>query len=246
MVELIDLTQPWSSASLPWPGYPSPIVKYIKRFPDNGIYAQFIETALHVGTHMDAPIHYVLGGKDMASIPLERLYGPGVVVDVSEVGEWGMITPEHVTDKIEVKEGDILIVRTGYHRYYNSDEVAYFMKHPGPTKEFAKWCLKMKLRWLGFDCGSADHPMNTAYIPRARPDLVKEFERKMGKSLEEIFPRNEVHPMHGILFPHDIIHAENVGGDVDKLLNQRVTIGAFPWKFVGGEASICRIVAFVQ
>jgi len=246
MVKLFDLTQPFSIHSPPWPGYPAPIVRYIKRFPAEGIYGQYIETPLHISTHLDAPMHYVWGGKDIASIPLEKLYGSGVIVDVSEVGEWGIIKPRHVTDKIEIKENDILILHTGFHHYYEKDEIAYFMRHPGPDKEFAEWCIKMKFKWIGVDCGSADHPMNTGYLPKARPELVKEFEEKIGKKLDEIFPRKEVHPMHGLLFPLDIIHAENVGGDIDKLLNQRVTIGAFPWKFVGGEAALCRIVAFVE
>ena len=38
--------------------------------------------------------------------------------------------------------------------------------------------------------------------------------------------------------------AENVGGDIEKVLNERCVIGAFPWKIEGGEASICRIMAF--
>ena len=33
---------------------------------------------------------------------------------------------------------------------------------------------------------------------------------------------------------------------MDLLLNQRVTIGCFPWRFVDGEASIARVVAFVE
>ena len=52
--------------------------------------------------------------------------------------------------------------------------------------------------------------------------------------------------MHLELFNHGIVHAECVGGDIDLLLNQRVTIGCFPWKFVDGESSIARIVAFVD
>ncbi len=248
MVKLVDLTQPFSIHSTPWPGYPSPVVRYIKRQPTEGIFAQYIETPLHISTHMDAPIHWLgPGAPDMASIPLERLYGPAVIVDVSDVvGEWDILTPEHITSKMEVKEGDILIYHTGYHHLIEKDELAYMCKHPGPTKEFAHWALKMKLRGIGVDCGSADHPMNTGAIPKLKPELVKQYEAKIGKSLEEVFPRNEVHPMHALCFPHGLIHAENVGGDIDKVLNRRVTVGAFPWKFVGGEASICRIVAFVD
>ena len=50
--------------------------------------------------------------------------------------------------------------------------------------------------------------------------------------------------MHREPFRQEIIHAENLGGDLATLCSRRVAVGAFPWKFVGGEASICRIVAF--
>ncbi len=52
--------------------------------------------------------------------------------------------------------------------------------------------------------------------------------------------------MHIDMFPHAIIHAECIGGDIDLLLNRRVQIGFFPWRFVDGEASIGRCVAFVE
>ncbi len=52
--------------------------------------------------------------------------------------------------------------------------------------------------------------------------------------------------MHIEMFNRGIIHAECLGGDIDLLLNQRVTIGCFPWRFVDGESSICRIVAMVE
>ncbi len=52
--------------------------------------------------------------------------------------------------------------------------------------------------------------------------------------------------MHLELFPYGIIHAECVGGDIDLLVNRRVTIGFFPWRFVDGESSIGRCVAMVD
>jgi hypothetical protein len=48
------------------------------------------------------------------------------------------------------------------------------------------------------------------------------------------------------MFPHHIIHAECVGGDIDLLCNRRATIGFFPWQFVDGESSIGRCVAMVD
>ena len=113
-----------------------------------------------------------------------------------------------------------------------------------------EWTLRslhalMKLKWIGIDCGSADHPMNTS-IRYKRPDLAREYERKMKKSIDEIFKEEDYFIMHKMPFPQGIPHAENVGGDIEQVLNRRCVIGAFPWKFVGGEARICRIVAFLK
>jgi hypothetical protein len=52
--------------------------------------------------------------------------------------------------------------------------------------------------------------------------------------------------MHLEMFPFGIIHAECLGGEIDLLINRRVTIGMFPWRFVDGESSISRCVAIVD
>jgi hypothetical protein len=48
------------------------------------------------------------------------------------------------------------------------------------------------------------------------------------------------------MFPFGIVHAECIGGEIDLLVNQRVTIGFFPWRFVDGESCIGRCVAIVE
>jgi hypothetical protein len=40
-----------------------------------------------------------------------------------------------------------------------------------------------------------------------------------------------------------LLHAENIGGDVELMLNQRCLIGAFPWRYEGLESCPCRILA---
>ena len=52
--------------------------------------------------------------------------------------------------------------------------------------------------------------------------------------------------MHYLAFPEGCAHAENVGGDIEHVLNTRCIIGAFLWKFEGGEACPCRILAFLD
>jgi arylformamidase len=249
-MKLLDLTQPWGIATPPWPGGKSPIIKYVNRISTDGYSQQELTYTTHIGTHLDGPLHFDPAGRDLASLPMEKLFGEGVVVDISEVGPYGIYKPEHFKDKVEIKKGDILIINTGFHKYWHTekqpDEIAYFVKHPGPHAEFRDWCVKMKFKMLGVDCGSADHPMNTS-LRTLHPLVAKEATKKLGKPLEEIFPAEMDHMMHKLFKkPDEIIHVENIGGDIDKVLNKRVQIGCFPLKVIGGESSPCRVVAFLN
>jgi kynurenine formamidase len=51
--------------------------------------------------------------------------------------------------------------------------------------------------------------------------------------------------MHLKLFPKKLVHAENLGGEIDKVSNQRVWIGAFPLRGIEMESAMCRIVALL-
>ena len=130
-----------------------------------------------------------------------------------------------------------------------ANEVRYMVMHPGPDREFAAWAKAKKLRWIGVDCGSADHPMNTIirdWMPRQARQADKVFKKKYGMPLADFFDDSKYQLMHIEMFPHEIIHAECFGGEIDLLLNRRVTIGMFPWRFVDGESCISRCVAIVD
>jgi arylformamidase len=253
-MKLIDLTIPIGIATPPWPTYEPLQVKYFKRLAPNGANGQVLTHSNHVGTHLDGEIHFYTPGKDIASLDMDFLCGPGAVVDLSDaVGDYDIYTSEMVEERVEIKEGDILIIHTGYHRYGwdhpTADEIRYMVKHPGPDREFAVWCREKKIKWIGVDCGSADHPMNTIirdWMPRQAKEADAHFRKKYGQPLAERFDDSKYQLMHIELFPYGIIHAECVGGDIDLLLNERCTIGCFPWRFVDGESSIGRIVAFVE
>jgi arylformamidase len=253
-MKLIDLTIPIGIATPPWPTYEPLQLKYFKRLAPNGANGQVLTHSNHVGTHLDGEIHFYTPGKDIASLDMDFLCGPGAVVDLSDaVGDYDIYTSEMVEERVEVKEGDILIIHTGYHRYGwdhpTADEIRYMVKHPGPDREFALWCREKKIKWIGVDCGSADHPMNTIirdWMPRQAKEADAHFRKKYGQPLAERFDDSKYQLMHIELFPYGIIHAECVGGDIDLLLNERCTIGCFPWRFVDGESSIARIVAFVE
>jgi len=253
-MKTIDLTIPLGVGTPPWPTYEPLQVKYFKRLTPNGANGQLVTHSNHLGTHLDGEIHFYTPGKDIADLDMDFLVHDGAIVDLSDAaGDYDVYTSKMVEERVEVKEGDILIIHTGYHHFgwdqHTADEIRYMVKHPGPDREFAEWCKSKKLRWLAADCGSADHPMNTivrGWMPRQAAEAEKVFQKKFGKPLAEVFDDSKYQLMHIELFPHGIIHAECVGGDIDLLLNQRVTLGFFPWRFVGGESSIGRCVAFVD
>jgi len=252
-MKVIDLSQPISHLTPAWPTYEPLQIKFFKRLAPNGANGQLLTHSNHVGTHLDGPLHFCTHGKDIASLPLnDYLVSDGVIVDISDIAEdYGIYTSKDIEERVEVKEGDILIINTGYHKYAwdqpQADEVRYMVRHPGPTMEFADWCIRKKIKWIGVDCGSADHPMNTKireWMPNEAKKCEEYFKKKFGKTIDEIFPPDHYQLMHIKLFPLDIIHAENLGGEIDMVLNRRMKIGCFPWKFVGGESCIARIVAF--
>lgn len=250
----IDLTIPLGVGTPPWPTYEPLQVKYFKRLAPNGANGQLLQHSNHLGTHLDGEIHFHTAGKDIAELQMDYLVHEGVIVDLSDaVGDYQIYTSEMVEERVAVKEGDILVIHTGYHHFGwdqpSADEIRYMVKHPGPDREFAEWAKRKKLRWLAVDCGSADHPMNTIirqWMPRQAKEAQRVFQDRYGKPIEEIFDDSKYQLMHTEMFPYGIIHAECLGGDIDLLLNRRLTLGFFPWRFVDGEASIGRCVAFVD
>jgi len=253
-MKYIDLTIPLGIGTPAWPTYEPLQVKYFKRLAPNGANGQLLTHSNHLGTHLDGEIHFYTPGKDIASLKMDFLVHEAAVVDLSDVcGDYDVYTSQMVEERVEVKQGDILIIHTGYHHFGwdmpFADEVRYMVKHPGPDREFAEWAKKKKLRWIGVDCGSADHPMNTIirdWMPRQAREADRVFQKKHGKPLAQFFDDTKYQLMHTELFPHGIIHAECIGGEIDLLVNRRVTIGFFPWRFVDGESSIGRCVAFLE
>ena len=59
--------------------FPKPSFNKLKSLPGDPFNVTEIHMVAHAGTHVDSPLHYFADGPDMASIPLDRLCGAGVV-----------------------------------------------------------------------------------------------------------------------------------------------------------------------
>ena len=117
-MKMYDLSQPLNEQVSFWPYYPPFEVKYIKRKAEHGVNAQYIQTSNHMGTHLDAPRHFVTNGMTIDEIPVEWLCGPGVIVDLTdEMDELAIYTPKMIEDRVEVKKGDLLYLHTGWEKH---------------------------------------------------------------------------------------------------------------------------------
>ena len=261
-MKLYDLSQPLNQEVFFWPYYPPFEVKYIKRKAEHGVNAQYIQTSNHMGTHLDAPRHFVTGGMTIDQIPMDWLYGPGVIVDLTdEMDELAVYTPEMIESRAEVHEGDRLILHTGWHRYAQfgdePDEEKYVHRHPGAHPDMVPWLLEKKIHIWGVDVISTDHPMD---LPIGRflgkgtfghcDRVRKQAEEKFGgpEEVDRLFPEEDYQLTHNKLFKHNCMHVENMGGEISapEIQNRRINSGICPWKFKDGEAAFCRAVAFVE
>jgi kynurenine formamidase len=182
-VQVVDLTQPLHERTpvlkLPEPFANTPgLTRHeISRYDDRGpAWAwSWLEIGEHVGTHFDAPIHWITGrdGEDVASVPPERLVGPAVVIDKSAEAA---ADPDYVLTVDDVRafesehgglpEGGWLLLRTGWDARAH-DEDAFLNassgvpRTPGIDVECARWLAQeapiggVGVETVGTDAGGA-------------------------------------------------------------------------------------------
>lgn len=71
--------------TLPYPGDEPPRLRAMHRMKDGESYnLSRLETSMHAGTHVDAPLHFIADGKDIAAMPLNAFVGECVVLTVPQ------------------------------------------------------------------------------------------------------------------------------------------------------------------
>jgi kynurenine formamidase len=159
--DVVDLTQPLSETTpvlvLPEPFANTPgLTRHeISRYDDKGpAWAWYwLEIGEHVGTHFDAPIHWVTGkdGDDLASVPADRLVGPAVVIDKSAEAA---ADPDYVLTVDDVRaftdehgplpENGWLFLRTGWDARAHDQEAFLNANETGPhTPGFDVECARL-------------------------------------------------------------------------------------------------------
>ncbi|MCR4425913.1 MAG: cyclase family protein [Firmicutes bacterium] len=105
-----------------------------------------IDTMSHIGTHVEAPCHYVtplrgVKAKDIADYPPDAWMGEAIFVDLSVLGPKEAVTPEFL-EKLGVRKGDIVIMG-------NSKQTGEDMNYL--SARAAKWLADTEIKLLGLD-----------------------------------------------------------------------------------------------
>jgi kynurenine formamidase len=229
----IDLTHLLSPESLYWPtGAPFEHTRVAWGWTEAGHWyaAAAFASPEHLGTHLDAPIHFAEHGWTSADIPVERFFARGVVIDITARAR---ATPDATLEPADVQRWEqehgavppdsIVLVRTGWsghwpdwERYYGSTtpKDVGTLRFPGVSADGARALVERRVAGVGIDTASID------------PGVSRTFEA------------------HQILAAANIFNLENLTG-LEALPDTGFLVVALPMKIAGGTGGPTRVVALV-
>src|SRR5579875_2505100 len=129
--------------------------------PCEGFASKLLIGSDHGGTHVDAPSHFIKGGKDIDEIPPEQLLGSAVCIDVSDKDQHAVVDGDMLAKKckehnLEIKSGDIVLLRTFPGNWGEGE----FHRWQGIGDDGAAWLQEKGIKVLGVDLGVADEVGN--------------------------------------------------------------------------------------
>ncbi len=183
-VQIVDLTQPLSETTPviqlppPFANTPGLTREEISRYDERGPAWAWSTLTIgeHVGTHVDAPIHWITGrdGADIGSIPATTLIGPACVIDVT--AETEAANGDHLltvadleawqAEHGEIPDGAWVLLRSGWGARAHDQELFLNVgengpRTPGPDAAAARWLAEhpavagFGTETVGIDAGSA-------------------------------------------------------------------------------------------
>jgi arylformamidase len=106
---LYDISIPVNDSTVTWPTDPELRLHPVLRMTDGAILnLTKLETCVHVGTHFDAPWHFIDDGARSEEVPLDSFLGP---VFVAEIGDVPAIERRHL-ERLPLKDIERLLLKT--------------------------------------------------------------------------------------------------------------------------------------
>lgn len=211
----IDLAHPYHERMTHIPAGGPPCIRTLLDIERDPFNLQELRLVSHLGTHVDAPLHFIRGGRTIDTYALGDLAGEGWVLPISGGPSEAITARDLEGTGAPVEWGQIVLLATGWDRKFSTPD---YHTHPYLSDEAARWLLDRRVKLVGVDCFSADMP-----VPL----------RSAGFDW----------PVHHLLLGNGILIAENLA-NLTSVAGRRLTIGAFPLKIEGGDGAPARIFAF--
>ena len=151
-MKYIDLTHTFNQNMPVYPGDTPPEFSQTDFFDQQGYNGFQIKTGMHVGTHMDAPLHMLKDGKRLSQYPPEHFFGKGHLIDAR--GQKLMDAPL-LRGKL-IEKGDIVFIFTGFYKKFGNPE--YYESYPEISEELALKMIELGVKIVGMDTPSPDRP----------------------------------------------------------------------------------------
>lgn len=159
----IDVSAAIFDGMVRWPTDPAVHIYKADEIGKNGSEANVtgLSTTAHVGTHIDAPLHFYKDGKDVASISLDKMIGKTHVVHILDKEK---ITIAEI-EPVNIAAGDKILFRTANseqdwsHEPFKDDYVYL-------STEAAKYLVEKGVSCIGIDYLSLGNKENDPEVHR--------------------------------------------------------------------------------
>ena len=233
--EVVDLTHAFNEDTIYWPNSPTTFEKqqlYFGETPGGWFYsANAICAPEHGGTHLDAPIHFYEDRDTADRVPLEKLMGPAVVIDVSaecRTQREYRLTAEKVLEFEAahglIAPGSLVLLRTGWSDFWPRRKQYLGDDTPGVTDN---------LRFPSYGADAAELLVNERNVALLGVDTAS---IDYGQSQDFL--------VHRIAAEQNVPGLENLT-NLDHLPPTGASIIALPMKIEDGSGGPVRVVALV-
>ena len=216
-----DLSQPVADGMAVYPGDPSVDVSALATIDADGYRQTALDIATHTGTHVDAPAHFIDGGRCIDEFPVETFRFTARRLDCTGLEPRAEIGRETLSERLaadRLATVDLLVVQTGWDDYWDCER---YFDHPFLTPAAAEWLVDRGLH-LGIDAPNVD-PTPTDSQPSGDP---------VG------------YPVHRQLLGAGRLLIENLCGL--ERLPRRFELHAYPLAVEGGDGAPVRAVGIAE
>jgi kynurenine formamidase len=181
----------------------------------------------HAYTHVDAPVHFLPGDRDIARMPVDQWMGPAALVDLTHLGENDEVTAADLDRRGgHIQAGDIVLLRTDWPRKCPVDTERFWREAPFTGRSACEWLVQRRAKAVGYDY-PPDYAIRTMIFEPEKP-----------------VTRHEC-TTHDVFFPAGITVIEYLTG-LDQIGAPRCRFIALPLKLDGADGSPVRAVAIVD